>query len=60
MICHCNLREKVKVRLIQSKYIISKFIEERDSVVVSEVASEHEESELDPFWFFYFYFRYLT
>jgi hypothetical protein len=22
-ICHCNLREKVKVRLIQSKYIIS-------------------------------------
>ena len=44
MICHCNLREKVKVRLIQCKYIISKFILEGDSVVISEVAGEHEGS----------------
>ena len=44
MICHCNLREKVKVRLIQSKYIISKLTNESDSLVVIEVASEHEGS----------------
>ncbi len=42
--CHCNLREKVKVRLIQSEYIISMITTERDSVVVSEMAREHEGS----------------
>ena len=42
--CHCNLREKVKVRLIHGKYIISEYIKERDSVMVSEVAIEHKGS----------------
>jgi hypothetical protein len=56
MICHCNLREKVKVRLIQSKYIISKFFKERDSVVVSEVATEHEGSGFESIWVLLFLF----
>jgi hypothetical protein len=41
-------------------YIISKSIKERDSVVVSEMASEYEGSGFESFWFFYFYFRYFT
>ena len=34
----------MKVRLIQSEYIISKVTKERDSVVVSEVDSEYKGS----------------
>jgi hypothetical protein len=54
--CHCNLREKVKVRLIQCKYIISKLFIQRDSVVASEVAIEHEGSGFEPIFVLLFLF----